>query len=243
MKKIAVIGAVIVSVPLVLVAGLLFMFTASGQSNALAASVNQIGNCNLTVMATHSPGYICQVYPSSKPRQSETDYLPIPGAGQADPEAYFTSLIAITTPYQQALISKCYDHWAKQTAYGGQPCGFKGYPGQCTFWALFNWNNPEMLTLSGNANQFYGNAPAQDRSPVSAGPAVGDIVVWNGITADYPSSNGHVAIVVAVETNKFIVSEMNWLSPWVTQYRVVSENHSNPDYSTVEGFLTPSATP
>ncbi|MGH7234008.1 MAG: CHAP domain-containing protein [Candidatus Saccharimonadales bacterium] len=239
MKKIAIIGVVIVGIPLVVIAGLLFMFTASGQSNT--TSINQIGNCNLIAMAAWSPGKICLVYPATTPHSSEQDYLPIPGAGQADPVSFFTSLIAITTPYQQALISKCYDTWAKQTAYGGQPCGFKGYPGQCTFWALLNWNNPAMATLTGNANQFYNDAPAQDRSPVAAVPAIGDIVVWNSGGAY--SSVGHVAIVVAVGSGKFIVSEMNWSTPWTIQYRVVSENRNSPDYATTEGFLIPTASP
>ncbi|MBO0685276.1 MAG: CHAP domain-containing protein, partial [Candidatus Dormibacteraeota bacterium] len=100
-----------------------------------------------------------------------------------------------------------------------------GYPdrfpfGQCTWWAAFNVS----VTWWGNAGDWVAGARAAGRL-VSPVPVVHSIVVYVPSAAYSPW--GHVGVVVAVESQGFEVSEMNYadggrgtgvidlrLSPW-----------------------------
>jgi peptidoglycan hydrolase CwlO-like protein len=105
-----------------------------------------------------------------------------------------------------------------------------GYPdyfpfGQCTFWAAYN----HMVTWSGNATDWYGNAIAQG-ADVSQSPSVGSIVVW-GSGGGY-SIYGHVAIVIAVYgSGAFVVSEMNYEGEGIIDTRTVGTRYD------IEGFI------
>ncbi len=242
-KKLAIIAGVgcglltvvvgVASILLMLAAGAVATLFGGGSSSVsvvTSASLSQLSQENASLNLT-------QIYPST-PVTSES-----PGDRQIYPipsEAQLTSMLAIQTSYQTPLITKCYSTWAEPQPYGGMPCGFGGWPGQCTYWALLNWNNPAMLKLSGNADQFLSNAINMGLQ-TSATPVVGSIVVW-GAGNGY-SSNGHVAIVVAVnpQLNTFVVSEMNYYTPWMIDYRVVSSSPGGIGHGNLLGFILPIA--
>ncbi len=76
--------------------------------------------------------------------------------------------------------------------------------GQCTWWAAYNRH----VTWSGNARDWLVNARAQSVA-TSALPSIGAVVVYR------PGSGygelGHVAIVIAVSSSSYTVSEMNFV--------------------------------
>lgn len=220
---------------LILILGLIFGFSGSSSSGGVTT---QIGTVNLQQLETAPASWtLHQIYPVSPliTQESPGDTYSIP----APSESVLEADLAIHTTYQIPLIDSCYSTWDIPQEYGGYPCGFAGWPGQCTFWALLNWNNPDMKILGGNAYQFVADAQALGL-PVSMTPTVGAIVVW-GQGNGY-SSNGHVAIVVAVnpQNQTFVVSEMNFYTPWMIDYRVVSSVPGGVGYGNLEGFILPS---
>ena len=76
--------------------------------------------------------------------------------------------------------------------------------GQCTWWAAYNRH----VTWSGNAREWLVNARAQGLG-TSALPSVGAVVVY--IPGSGYSELGHVAIVIALSSSSYTVSEMNFL--------------------------------
>ena len=77
------------------------------------------------------------------------------------------------------------------------------YPyGQCTWWAAYN----RRVTWGGNARDWLVNAQAQGIATTEY-PSVGAIAVYR--PGGHYSSYGHVAIVVAVRRDSYVVSEMN----------------------------------
>ena len=215
-----------------------------GSSSTGPGSVATVtGNVNISQLLTQPASWkLYQVWPAApitsfSPGDHYTSASPIPPEGELEN----SPLLAITTSYQDPLVSKCYSTWAQYQVNGGQPCGFAGWPGQCTFWALLNWNSPDMLTLSGNAYQFFSNAQAMGL-PTSKTPVVGSIVVW-GQGGGYSTDAGHVAIVVGVNStlNTFVVSEMNFYAPWMIDYRVVSSLPGGVGYGNLEGFILPAS--
>lgn len=247
--KIILLTVAICSIPVFLVA-IIFMFLigGGGSSGGGTVSANLTGNCSnnsetvQSFIQSATVGSICLMYPQQKslpnPYGTDTDYLPIPS-----PIAGFKALLPFTTPEQTPLIANCYTTWSIHTGSGGEPCGFHGYPGQCTFWALLNWNNAAALNLSGNADQYVANARAMGIT-VSSAPAVGGIVVFNQ-GGEYDVSVGHVAIVVAINksANTFAVSEMNWITPWMIDYRIVANTSVGTAPGAILGFLPPSSPP
>jgi surface antigen len=63
--------------------------------------------------------------------------------------------------------------------------------------------------------------------------AVGDLVSWPPGEGQYNLLYGHVAIVVEVDLGNgtYVVSEMNYISNWEIDYRVVGTG--NPDVPTI----------
>ena len=234
------VGCAVILTPVIVMAG--FMFLAAGAVATIiggqSSTVSVVTSANVAQLANEPASMkLTQIYPST-PVTSES-----PGDRQIYPipsETQLTSMLAIQTSYQTPLITKCYSTWAEPQPYGGMPCGFGGWPGQCTYWALLNWNNPAMLKLSGNADQFLSNAINMGLQ-TSATPVVGSIVVWDA--GNGYSSNGHVAIVVAVnpQLNTFVVSEMNYYTPWMIDYRVVSSSPGGIGHGNLLGFILPSA--
>ena len=76
--------------------------------------------------------------------------------------------------------------------------------GQCTWWAAYNRH----VTWSGNAGDWLVNARAQGVE-TSALPTIGAIVVYR--PGSGYSELGHVAIVTALSSSSYTVSEMNFL--------------------------------
>ena len=77
--------------------------------------------------------------------------------------------------------------------------------GQCTWWAAYNRH----VTWSGNAGDWLVNARVQGVE-TSALPSLGAIVVY--LPGSGYSELGHVAIVIALSSSSYTVSEMNFLS-------------------------------
>jgi surface antigen len=97
--------------------------------------------------------------------------------------------------------------------------------GQCTWWAAYN----RRVTWKGNAGDWLVNASAQGIR-TSDSPAVGAIAVFR--PGGSYSAYGHVAIVVAVSSHSYTVSEMN-APAWG---RVSTREVHWPD-AEVEGFI------
>jgi hypothetical protein len=93
----------------------------------------------------------------------------------------------------------------------GVPAG--GYPtltydyGQCTYWAALNHS----VTWSGDAYQ-WATLATRAGAPVAHAPTVGAVAVY-ARGSGYDARYGHVAIVVAIGTNTYTVTEMNVLRP------------------------------
>lgn len=88
--------------------------------------------------------------------------------------------------------------------------------GNCT-WYVKN-QLPEVANSFGNAKDWWTNATkcgwSQQQTPVQNA-----IAVWDG-SVDPPDGYGHVAVVVAVNSdNSFVVSEMNWKGLGVVDQR------------------------
>ncbi len=98
--------------------------------------------------------------------------------------------------------------------------------GQCTWWAAYN----REVTWTGNARDWLANAQAQD-VPTSDAPSVGAIAVFRP-GGEY-SLYGHVAVVVAVDSSTYTVSEMNAYAGWG---RVDTRTIARPDPQ-VQGFI------
>ena len=98
--------------------------------------------------------------------------------------------------------------------------------GQCTWWAAYN----RPVTWNGNARDWLVNAAAQG-VPTSNAPTVGAVAVFRP-GGEY-SVYGHVAVVVAVDSTSYTVSEMNAYAGWG---RVDTRTISRPDPQ-VQGFI------
>lgn len=85
---------------------------------------------------------------------------------------------------------------------GGFPNGFPF--GQCTWWVAFN----RRVSWNGNAGDWLANASAQG-IPIAATPSVGAIVAYR--PGGPYSELGHVAVVIAVNSGSYQISEMNAL--------------------------------
>lgn len=107
---------------------------------------------------------------------------------------------------------------------GGFPDTFPW--GQCTYWAAYN----HLVTWKGNAWQWLANAAAKGISSTDA-PAVGAIAVYPKAPG-YNREFGHVAIVIAVTSTTYTVSEMNYSAFGVVDTRTIAL----PDPK-VEGFI------
>ena len=120
------------------------------------------------------------------------------------------------------------------TGYPQSPTYGNGIPGQCTYWAEVNWIPPNGIhaRLIGNADQLVASAESQGIQPVNT-PALGELVVW-GPGSIYDPNVGHTGVVVGVNAamQTFVVSEMNYSSPWSIDYRVVSDSAGD-----VMGFI------
>ena len=120
---------------------------------------------------------------------------PVPPVGQS-----------IKTQYHDGGPASAYT-----PAFSWVPAGgfrISGDPGQCTWWASYNWGNQATgahVNWGGNANVWRGGAAAQGW-PVVTTPSVGAVVTW---ATGYNSVFGHVAVVTNVATNSYTVSEMN----------------------------------
>ena len=88
---------------------------------------------------------------------------------------------------------------------GGFPNAFPF--GQCTWWAAYN----HPVTWSGNAADWLANARAQG-GPTSDAPSVGAVAVYR--PGGPYSVYGHVALVTAVASGSYTVSEMNGAGGW-----------------------------
>ena len=97
--------------------------------------------------------------------------------------------------------------------------------GQCTWWAAYN----RKVTWGGNAREWLANAKAQGLA-TSELPSRGAIAVYR--PGGHYSVYGHVAVVVAVATDAYTVSEMNALGWGRVSARTV--RWPDPD---VEGFI------
>lgn len=106
---------------------------------------------------------------------------------------------------------------AQEATPPGLPATFDSYPwGQCTYWAALHASVPPYL---GNASDWWANAAAHGL-PESQTPAIGSVVVY-GAGGGY-SSDGHVAVVIAISGQTFAVTEMNYLGLGIVDERTSS---------------------
>ncbi|MCO4328532.1 CHAP domain-containing protein [Staphylococcus hyicus] len=88
--------------------------------------------------------------------------------------------------------------------------------GQCTYYAFERRKelaNP-IHNYWGNGKQWHINAREQGFH-VTSTPKVGAILV------SQEGPYGHVAIVEAIKGNAIVVSEMNWVAPFIVSYRII----------------------
>lgn len=97
-----------------------------------------------------------------------------------------------------------------------------GKPGQCTWWVL---SKAGLSGQWGNANQYLSSARAKGFATGKT-PRAGSIAVF---AEGYV---GHVGWVEAVNGNTFTISEMNFVGPFVANYRTLSA-----DYGALRGFV------
>jgi hypothetical protein len=90
------------------------------------------------------------------------------------------------------------------------PDRFTNPPGECTSWAAALWpgHRGRGVTWSGDAWEWYANAAAAGYT-VSSSPSVGAIAVF-ARNANDGGDWGHVAVVLGVGPNSFVITEMNW---------------------------------
>ena len=98
--------------------------------------------------------------------------------------------------------------------------------GQCTWWAAYN----RRVTWTGNAGDWLDNAQAQG-VVTSREPSFGAIVVYRR-GGRYSALYGHVAVVIAVGSGTYTVSEMNAVG-WG---QVSTRRIAWPDWQ-VDGFI------
>ena len=114
------------------------------------------------------------------------------------PAAIAAPTVAISTAARPAPASPLF----AAIPAGGFPDRFPY--GQCTWWAAYNRH----VTWSGNAGDWLVNARVQGVE-TSALPSLGAIVVY--LPGSGYSELGHVAIVIALSSSSYTVSEMNFL--------------------------------
>lgn len=100
-----------------------------------------------------------------------------------------------------------------QAVWSAHPAGNDYVAGQCTWYVASK--RPVPMTL-GNAGMWFVNAQAWG-FPVGSEPRAGAVAVS---TAGY---YGHVAYVESVQGDMVLISEMNWLGPYVVNTRVTSK--------------------
>jgi CHAP domain/Transglycosylase SLT domain len=95
---------------------------------------------------------------------------------------------------------------------------FRGAEDQCTWWAAYNWagRNGRGVTWNGDAGVWLERAVAQGYQASSI-PTVGAIVVY--LPQSGYSTYGHVAIVSAVGSDHYDVSEQNFKGPGIIDTR------------------------
>lgn len=98
--------------------------------------------------------------------------------------------------------------------------------GQCTWYVAQHRH----VTWGGDAADWLRNAEAQ-KVATAAMPSVGAIVVY-GRVRPYSLADGHVALVIAVASQSYQVSEMNYVGPGQVDVRTIAL----PDPA-VEGFI------
>jgi surface antigen len=106
--------------------------------------------------------------------------------------------------------------------------------GQCTYWAAYNWGGPAHrgVTWSGDAWQWVANAAAQGIAATNS-PSVGAIAVYMRGTG-YDGAFGHVAVVTAVTSTSYTISEMNYIGLGAVDTRTISLPDAH-----VMGFIPP----
>lgn len=216
-----------------------------------ATQIAPAGHSTIAKLLNAPAGSEYQIYPNKLLTQVYENYTsqsPIPPIADLEPGTP-SSLISFTTSTwsQQDLVSRCYDTWKMPIETGGKICGtdtVDADPGQCTFWALFNYDSLNIYKIISytyvlNADRFMDIAQANG-VPTSQTPSVGSMVAWKETPGLY-GSVGHVAIVVAVNQNKktYVVSEMNYAAPWSIDYRVVSSVPGGIGYGNLLGFILP----
>jgi hypothetical protein len=109
---------------------------------------------------------------------------------------------------------------------------YQGFEDQCTYYAAYQWAglNDQGVTWSDNAEYWTRDAAAQGLT-IASQPSVGSLAVW-GAQSGY-SQFGHVAVVVNVESNRYTVSEQNYVGPGVVDERTIPWPDPN-----VAGFIT-----
>jgi hypothetical protein len=109
---------------------------------------------------------------------------------------------------------------------------YQGFEDQCTYYVAFEWAGPndQGVSWSDNAEYWVRDAQAQGLA-ITEQPSVGSIVVW-GAQSGY-SVFGHVAVVVNVESDRYTVSEQNYMGPGIVDERTIPW----PDPH-VAGFIT-----
>jgi hypothetical protein len=102
------------------------------------------------------------------------------------------------------------------------PDRFTTPPGECTSWAAALWpgHHGGGVTWSGDAWSWYGNAAGAGYT-VSTTPSVGSIAVF-ARTAAGNGQWGHVAVVLAVTSASFVITEMNRADRFVVDERTVA---------------------
>jgi hypothetical protein len=97
---------------------------------------------------------------------------------------------------------------------------YVGFDDQCTYYAAYEWpgRNGQGVTWSDNAAGWIADARGQGYQTTST-PSVGAIAVW-GAQSGY-SQFGHVAVVTAVTSNSYTVSEQNFKGAGIIDQRTV----------------------
>jgi surface antigen len=226
-----VIGAVspVLVVVILIVLGLVIVAGAvAGAAGGSSGNGSQSGSGVSGAMPISSPSF--QAILHDKPGTVVVEY---PGNNVPPPSLVPYALPGITVPVTGYPTS---------LPYGSAG----GYGGQCTYWSELNWIPPAghlNARLTGNAYQLAADAQSQGIQ-VASTPALGELVVW-GRGGLYDPYYGHVAVVVGVNaTNRtYVVSEMNYLSAWSIDYRVVCDSAGDVMGFIPTGLVVPTSTP
>ena len=107
---------------------------------------------------------------------------------------------------------------------GFYPDGYTNPPGECTSWAAALWpgHHGRGVTWSGDAWEWLANAAAQGYA-TSSTPTLGAIAVWprHYIPGNDATQYGHVAVVTAVASTTYTVTEMNVLGTFRVDTRTI----------------------